>query len=144
MMMASTKLIACTALAAVLLMAGPAMADPSVSEIRVVGIVPTTCNVSFSNPSRVTSTGAIELGTMARHCNDGDGYRVVLRHPTGLHNAVFVHGATRVPLSTSGETVIVDSNTAEWSDDSARIESAAPLPENFTLGLSTQPKGAVY
>ena len=129
-----------------LTVAFPVGAEPISSELRITGVVPTICNVSF-RAGMATSTGsAIDLGTMSRFCNDSAGYRVVLQTPHGLSNATFVYGSVRVPLSADGETVIIDSSQPELGAEPARIEidGKAALPDNFNLSVRAEPKGTIY
>lgn len=131
---------------AALTAAFPVAAEPVSTELRISGIVPTICNVSFGTGMGRSTGSAIELGTMARFCNDSAGYRVVLETPRGLSNATFVYGAVRVPLSADGETVIIDSSQPELGAEPARIEiaGATALPEGFNLSVRAEPKGAIY
>lgn len=137
--------IASIALLAVLA-ATPAMADVASSSIAIRGVVPTICKVQFGNGMGQVQGNAIDLGTMTQLCNDASGYRVVLHTPANLANATFVYGNHRIPLSASGETVIVDSNAPDWASDHAAIElgDGGVLPQDFALRVVAQPKGAIY
>lgn len=122
----------------------PAAADVISSEMRITGIVPTICNVRFGNMMSPTNSQVIDLGAMTQLCNDGAGYRIILRTPAGLSQATFVYGSNRIALSDSGETVIVDSNMPNFSVDHARIELNGAAQENFALSIEAQPKGMIY
>lgn len=129
-----------------LLAATPAMAEVASSSIKISGTVPTICNVRFGNGMGQVQGNAIDLGVMTQLCNDASGYRVVLHTPANLSNATFVYGGHRIPLSESGETVIVDSNAPDFSADHATIElgDGEVLPQDFALRVQALPKGIIY
>lgn len=131
---------------AALAAAFPVAAEPVSNELRISGVVPTICNVSFGAGMASSSGSTIDLGTMSRFCNDSAGYRVVLQTPHGLSNATFVYGSVRVPLSVDGETVIIDSSQPELGAEPAHIEIAGKtaLPDAFNLSVRAEPKGAIY
>lgn len=123
----------------------PAEADLLTSSINIRGIVPTICNVRFGGAIANVQGNAIDLGLMTQMCNDAAGYKVVLHTPSGLSNATFVYGAMRVPLSESGETVIIDTNAPNFSHGHAEIQlGEETLPQNFALRIQAEPKGTIY
>lgn len=123
----------------------PASAEVATTSISIHGVVPTICKAQFGTAMAAAGQQTIDLGLMTRFCNDGAGYRVVLHTPVGLKGASFVHGGLRVPLSESGETVIVDSNLPEWASEAAAIDLGEGNQLNdFNLSVQTEPKGAIY
>lgn len=124
----------------------PVAADVVTSSIQIRGIVPTICNVRFGGAIANVEGNAINLGMMTQMCNDAAGYKVVLHTPAGLNNATFVYGTMRVPLSESGETVIIDTNSPNWSRTPAEIQlgGSEELPDNFALHIQAEPKGTIY
>lgn len=110
--------------------------------ITMTGVVPTVCDASFSKMA--TEGRRIDLGVMTRRCNNGDGYRVVLRTSEGLKGATFVAGSRRVVLSGT-PTVVIDSNRDERVSEPAMIVLPSPVaPDTITVTLEVVPKGIIY
>jgi hypothetical protein len=144
--MNTRRLASIVAMPLMIFAAAPAVADAPVgTELRLTAVVPTICQVAFGSTMVAPNSGEVDLGTMTRFCNDGEGYRVVLHTPQGLNGATFVVGSKRIALSGTGETVVIDSTAPELASESAHIEFAGgTMPEGFNLGISTQPKGMTY
>ena len=132
--------------AACALQAFPAAAAPSNdATVTMTGIVPTQCEASFAGAPDRADGDRIDLGLLTRRCNNAEGYRLILHSPSTLAGAVFVLGNRRVPLSDSGETVVIDSDRDERSTEPAHIElGAAPPPESLQLRLVAVPKGTIF
>ena len=86
------------------------MASSAEQTIFLKAFVP----VYFENKQTPTNVqvanGVVPLGQSTELCNAPRGYRSILQHPSGLTDAAVLIDAKRVPLSATGETVLVDSD----------------------------------
>lgn len=80
--------------------------------INLRAYVPVYCNVGLLPSLGFSSgeSGVIHLGTSQELCNAPRGYRVILEHPVDMPEAAVISDAMRIPLSESGETVLVNSD----------------------------------
>src|SRR3569833_4516745 len=108
--------IARTALAAAAICATPtmacgeqSMARGSEQTIYLRAFVPVYCEVEIAPTGVPSGNGVVPLGQSTELCNAPRGYRIILEHPTGLTDAAVLIDAKRVPLSATGETVLVAS-----------------------------------
>ena len=108
-MLPDNRIAAGAAFAAVALLATPTMAHDE-QTIYLTAHVPVYCNVELMASGMQYQDGLVVLGQSMELCNAPRGYRVILQHPAGLANAAVISDATRIPLSTGGETVLVDSD----------------------------------
>lgn len=124
----------------------PVQAESVSSEVRLIGFVRTICTVNLAAPNATVANSAVELGVMSRFCNDAAGYRVIVETPRGLSGGTIVSGSTRVPLSTDGQTILYDRNTAEMGAEAVRIEfdDGVDQQNSFTLSIRVEPKGAIF
>lgn len=120
-----------------------AHAQPARMEIRISGIVPTICRVEFPSAPR-SDAGAIDLGTMSEFCNQPNGYRILLRHPAGLDGATLSVGGAQIPLSPSGETVVVDSNAPAIKQNAVALSFGDEAVELSSLSFRAEAKGATF
>jgi hypothetical protein len=88
------------------------MARGSEETIFLRAFVPLYCEVDLAPTAARPVNGVVELGQSTEVCNAPRGYRIILEHPAGLTNAAVIIDSTRIPLSASGETVLVDSDHA--------------------------------
>lgn len=116
-MLLRNRITARTACAVAAICATPTMAlgeqslaSTSEQTIYLRAFVPVYCEVELAPMVAPSAAGIVSLGQSTELCNAPRGYRVILRHPAGLANAAVIVDAKRVPLSTSGETVLVDSD----------------------------------
>lgn len=86
------------------------MARGSEQTIYLRAFVPVFCEVELTPSAIHAENGVVELGRSMELCNAPRGYRIILQHPAGLTNAALISDSTRIPLSASGETVLVDSD----------------------------------
>lgn len=96
------------AIAAVIAAEGAAAEDRAAT--RLSGYVPVTCTASLA-PSAMLD-GRL-TGQLTELCNNADGYRLVLIHPSGLEQArVEINGQSVALNANATQTIIVDSNDA--------------------------------
>ena len=86
------------------------LAHGSEQTIYLRANVPVFCEVELAPTAVRSQNGIVELRQSMELCNAPRGYRIVLEHPVGLTNATVIRDATRIPLSATGETVLVDSD----------------------------------
>ena len=127
---------------ALMLIAQPAAAGPV---INIMGRVATVCRVSLAGGSpQVAENGERDLGRLTELCNNVDGYRLVLLHPSGLEDAAVMVDGQRIPISPdSTRTIIVDSNHADYRDRNLTLlvaDNTLSVPVN----LEAQPKGMIF
>lgn len=98
---------------------------------RISGYVPVLCRVQLAaSVSAPDEDGIANLGVAEEFCNAPRGYRVFVNHPANLEGAAVISGGVRIPLSSTGETVLTDSSHA----DIRQVELAVDLgdePEKF-------------
>lgn len=132
------------AVAATLLFAAmPAHSMQGVSQtIRLRAHVPMICNVQLQQPlAGVTSAdGIVNLGTTQEFCNAPRGYRIILQHPTDLADAAAVSDALRIPLSASGETVLVNSDHPDFKLRHLALDLGDDPSQISRLGLRIEIK----
>ncbi len=124
------------------LMVVPAAAD-GVS-IGINATARTICRVEVGAAATPTfEAGETALGRMTELCNNVEGYRLILIHPAGLVDAFAVVDGQRVPLSSAGQTVIVDSDQpAARARDIGIVLSTRQ--DGLTLGLRAEAKGMTF
>lgn len=110
-MLPDKRIAAAAAIAAIALLATPTMAHEE-QTVYLRAHVPLYCSVQFVPTGASSENGLVTLGQSFELCNAPRGYRVILQHPAGLADAALISDATRIPLSASGETVLVDSDHA--------------------------------
>lgn len=128
---------------AVYLSAGAANAQPITARLRVQGVVRTICDVEFNGSAVAVSSNRVDLGQMLQSCNNSEGYRIVVQHPSGLTNASIEIDGTAVPLSSGNETVIVDANEPDYRISAASL-NAPNATQLATLSFRIEPKGGVF
>lgn len=96
-------------IAAAALVATPTQASNE-QTIYLRAYVPVYCNVELLPGVAQQGSGLVTLGQSMELCNAPRGYRVILQHPAGLTDATLISDASRIPLSETGETVLVDSD----------------------------------
>ena len=122
------------------LAAGPVSADT----IMISARASTICRIDFAGATPTTlPAGETALGSMTELCNSADGYRLVMRHPTGLTDAWLVIDGQRIALSDASETVLFDSDLPGYRQRSISIALASDL-DVAGLSFSAQPKGVIY
>lgn len=121
-----------------------ALAAPSSTQIAIHGVVPTICRVQFANPVVQPEAGVLNLGNMSEFCNQGEGYRVVVRHPAGLQQAQFTVDGVAVPLSSGTETVLIDSNGPRVRNSQVLLTLGGSPVQLASLSFSAEPKGITY
>lgn len=127
------------------MLSGAQPAQAQGARITMTGIVPTRCEASFSKAPVATGERVVDLGLMTRRCNDGAGYRVILHLQHAHSGGMVVMGSRRIPLSTTGETVLIDSSEDERASEPAYIDFEQPVaPGTVELRLQTVPKGEIY
>lgn len=109
---------------------------------RIQGFVPVICRVQLSaSVGSPDQNGIADLGVADEFCNAPRGYRVTVQHAPGLEGAALINGGVRIPLSSTGETVLTDSNRP----DLRKVALAVDLgdhPERFnSLSVRIEAKG---
>lgn len=112
--------------------------------VRLGGVVRTICRVEFERPAAAVSGPVVDFGAADELCNDTEGYRVVLRHDPALAGATFTIGGQDVILSSSGETVLVDTDGPRARRLAARLDLGERAVEFSNLSFRTEVKGASY
>lgn len=130
-----------SALVALMLIAQPAAAGPS---IDIVGRVATVCRVSLDGQAAMAEPGEQKLGRLTELCNNVEGYRLVLVHPIGLEDAVVVLDGERISISAdASRTVIVDSNQPAFRERELSLVLASGA-EPVAVNIEAQPKGMIF
>jgi hypothetical protein len=130
-----------SALAALMLLAQPAVAGTS---INIAGRVATICRVSLDQPATMVESGEQKLGRLTELCNNVEGYRLVLVHPTGLEDAFIVLDGERISISAgASRTVIVDSNQPAFRERELSLVLASGA-EPVAVIIEAQPKGMIF
>lgn len=129
-------------LAASLLLAGQASAGPV---INFMGRVPTVCRVSLAGTiAPDLGPGEQMLGRLTELCNNVEGYRLVLLHPSGLEDAFVVLDGARIPISANTtRTVIVDSNSPAYREHDLSLILAQDVGP-VAVNIEAQPKGMIF
>jgi hypothetical protein len=86
------------------------LAPAAEQTIYLRAFVPVYCEVDLAPAGGQLANGVVPLGRSTELCNAPRGYKIILQHPSGLTNAAVIVDETRVPLSATGETVLVDSD----------------------------------
>ena len=107
-------------------------ADGSSYRLEMRGYVPVICRASVGANVVELQAGKTELGPMREFCNSGNGYQVWLDHGTGMEGAAYVDGR-RIPLASTGSTLISQSATAARRDRDLAIELAAASTANIAV-----------
>lgn len=139
--MRSTRLLATIATLAFAAM--PAHSMQGVSQtIRLRAYVPMICNVQLqqSFAGMPSADGIVNLGTTQEFCNAPRGYRVILQHPADLADAAAVSDARRIPLSASGETVLVNSDHPDFRLRNLALDLGEDPAQVNRLGLRIEVK----
>ncbi len=139
--MLATRLLAVAATLA--FAAAPAQAMQGLTQtIRLHAYVPMICNVQLQQPLAgiASADGVVNLGTTAEFCNAPRGYRIILQHPAHLADAAVVSDAQRIPLSDSGETVLVNSDHPDFRMRSLALDLGDDPGQLNRLGLRIEIK----
>ena len=134
--------------AVALLLAGSvsAQADTGSSHasttFRISGYVPVLCHVEVaSGGGTPQDDGIVDLGRAEEFCNAPRGYRVLVNHPAGLDGAAMIVGGSRVPLSSTGETVLTDSSQPDIRSVALAVD-LGDEPDRFrSLSVRIEAKG---
>ena len=101
------------------------------SVIRLSGYVPVLCRVQLHHTiSTPDEDGVADLGVASEFCNAPRGYRVLIRHPADLDGAAVIRDGVRIPLSSSGETILTDSTHPNIQSLSLAMD-LGETPERF-------------
>jgi len=122
----------------------PAHAETARSEITIRGVVPTICRVDFGQSAPRAEGRTIDFGLTREFCNQGGGYRLVLRHPAGMLNASVSVGGATVVLSPGTETVILDVSGPEITSRSVTLRTGNSSIALESVSFRVEPKGAIY
>lgn len=136
-----TRLLAVSA--TLLFAAMPAHSMQGVSQtIRLRAYVPMICNVQLQQPlaGMASADGVVNLGTTQEFCNAPRGYRIILQHPTDLADAAAVSDSQRIPLSASGETVLVNSDHPDFRLRNLALDLGDDPSQVNRLGLRIEIK----
>lgn len=142
-MLIKKAVIAATAL---VFMGLPAQAgDGSASAstvIRLTAFVPVLCRVQLhTSISEIDEDGIAQLGVADEFCNAPRGYRVLVQHPAELEGAAIIRDGVRIPLSTSGETILTDSSRPDIKSLMLAVDLGED-PEKFSsIGVRIEAKG---
>ena len=124
-------------------LSAPVIARDTAS-FRFSGIVRTVCRMEFSGYQSPRINGIVDFGTVMQLCNNRQGYRVVMQHPTNMGGATFVLDGQAIPLSNGNETVIVDSARPAFKLGSAQLDVSNVNVPVQSLSFRIEPKGAVF
>ncbi|RYD62483.1 MAG: hypothetical protein EOP58_13090 [Sphingomonadales bacterium] len=116
------------------LLATPTLAHEE-QTVHLSAHVPVYCSVQFMPSVGSPENGLVTLGQSFELCNAPRGYRIILQHPAGLADAALISDATRIPLSASGETVLVDSDHASLHVRQLALDLGANPTQIGNLGL---------
>ena len=122
--------------------AGPAIAaDMERAVFRLSAIVPTVCHISFGGMATPAQNGLVDLGNFAEVCNDRQGFRITMSHGSELDGAELIIDGRTVPLSVSGQTIIVDEDQPMARTQSVQLRVNGMLTEVPNLAFRIEPKG---
>lgn len=107
---------------------------------RLSAVVSTVCNVSFTGTAAQTGD-LIDLGQFAELCNDRHGFRITMSHGAELAGAELMVDGRAIPLSASGQTVIVDENQPMERVQSVQLRVNGTLAETPSISFRIEPKG---
>ena len=110
--------------------------------IRLRAYVPMLCNVQLQQPlaGMPSADGIVNLGTTQEFCNAPRGYRIILQHPAHLSDVAIVSDAQRIPLSDSGETVLVNSDHPDFRLRNLALDLGDDPNQVNRLGLRIEVK----
>lgn len=90
-----------------------ALASSARYEIEITGYVPVVCNVQAGASSmNLAGSTDVSFGSVNEFCNDPNGYQVWIDYAPGINNASVNVDGLRIPLSSTGSTMISSSGTA--------------------------------
>ena len=136
--------LASLAFTAALLPALAQAADGSES-YGIRAVARTKCRVQLEQGSaQVSGAGLVQLGAMNEACNNREGYRIVLTHAAGLTGGRVLLDGQEIPLSATGETVIVDADDAAFRSRDVAVDFGAGASGPMTLSFRAEPKGPIY
>ncbi len=126
-------------------LAAPMAAMGQGTHVGISGRVPTICTVDADlQATSSLVSGRNSLGRLVELCNNREGYRLVLKHPSGLRGATILLDGQRIAIAPSAtQTVLVDSNHAAFQERQLDLELAVPSAP-IALTLYAEPKGAVF
>jgi hypothetical protein len=106
--------------------------DGASYRLELRGVVPVICRASVSSNVVKLQEGRTDLGAMREFCNSGNGYQVWLDHSASAQGAAYVDGQ-RIPLASTGSTLISQSATAARRDRELAIELAEASSANIAV-----------
>lgn len=144
--MSKTKTI--LSIAAALMMTGfAAQADTGAlrskasTTIGIRAFVPVLCRVQFAaDVGTVGDDGIVELGKTEEFCNAPRGYRVIVEHEANLDGAAFISDGVRIPLSSTGETVLTDSIHPDIRSMNLALDLGKDHAQLHSLGVRIEAK----
>lgn len=130
---------------ALIAIASPATAIGQGSNISISGRVPTVCTVDANlQASSNFSSGVNSLGRIVALCNNREGYRLVLQHPSGIPGATILLDGERIAIQPfATQTVLIDSDHAAFEERQLDLELAASS-DGIPLTLYAEPKGVIF
>ena len=143
--MLTKKIVSILALSSVLLATAPAQAGGgfdggSNMSIRMHAYVPVICRVKLSTSiSPSADEGVVNLGTANEFCNAPRGYRIVVSHTPDLVGAAVISGGERIPLSSSGETLLRQSSHADFRTTQLALDLGEEPSAFRTIGMRIEP-----
>lgn len=108
---------------------------------RLSAIVPTVCRVAFAGTAAQPESGLVDLGNFSELCNDRHGFRITMSHGSDLNGAELIVDGRSIPLSASGQTLIVDENQPMERVQSMQLRVNGTLTELPNLSFQIEPKG---
>jgi hypothetical protein len=111
------------------------MAPGAEQTIYLRAFVPVYCEIDLAPTGAQFANGVVSLGQTTELCNAPRGYKIVLQHPSGLTNAAVIIDATRIPLSTTGETVLVDSDHPDLHVRQLALDPGNQASQISNLGI---------
>jgi len=126
-------------------MAAPLSAASQGGYVAINARVPTVCivDVAFNNGLRLQA-GLNQLGRMVELCNNVEGYRLILSHPSGMTGAAILIDGRRIAIEPSAtRTVILDASHPAYEQRQLAIELAGPA-DLASMTMYAEPKGAVF
>jgi len=107
-------------------------AEPLSMTFKLRGTVPVACRVQLSSAlAAPDASGVAQLGVAEEFCNAPRGYRVLVLHPAGLEGAAIIRDGVRIPLSSTGSTVLTDSRVPAIQQVALAVD-VGDAPEEFT------------
>ncbi|MDO9337899.1 MAG: hypothetical protein EON95_08350 [Caulobacteraceae bacterium] len=133
------------ALAMLIASAGPAFAstggNPASATFRLQGFVPVICRVNVNSiAGPMDDEGVVSLGVAEEFCNAPRGYRVIVQHSQNLEGAAVISNGVRIPLSTSGETVVSDIAHADIRQVAMALDVGADPSRLQSLSIRIEAK----